>query len=338
MNRLTAGALLAVAAGSPAWRGATEPAPRAAPALRAVADIPLPGPAVRFGALSIDFGAGRLFIAHTGAGALVVVDVRSRRVVGSVAELPGVTGVRAVPALGRVYASVVQLHHVAVVDAATLRVTDRIGTVAAPGTIAYAPDQRKLYVSDESGGGELVIDAHTNRVMHTIPLDGEAGTTLFDPGSRSILVAVPTRNQVWVIDPLSDRVLGRFDLQGGARPRGMVIDAARRLAFVANEGDARVLIVDLRTMKVTGAVPVADGPDVLALDPGWGRLYVATESGTVSVFAEIGARLVHEGDVRMPYAHTLTVDPRTHLVYVPLQNIGGRPVLRVMAGDAPAGP
>ena len=338
MNRLTVGALLAAALAAPAWRDTPPKALGAAPVLRAVADVPLPGAAVRFDYQSLDLRSNRLWISHMSAGEIVVVNVRSRRVEGTIGGLPGVTGVWSVPALARVYASVSLLHHVAVIDAASMRVIDRIGTIGFPDGIAYAPDQQKVYVSDESGGGELVIDARTGRVVGTIPLDGEAGNTLFDPGSRCILVAVQTRNQVYVIDPASDRILGRFDLQGGARPHGMAIDASRRLAFVANESDAKLLIVDLKTMKVTGTVPVGDAPDVLAFDPGWRRLYVASESGTVSVFTVAGAGLVHEGDIRIPHAHTVAVDPRTHLVYLPLQDIGGRPVLRIMAGEPPAGP
>ena len=337
MHRWTIGALLALSLGSPAWGGATAGIPRTAPVLRAVADVLLPGPAVRFDGLSLDLRSDRLYLAHLGAGEIVVFNVRTRRVEGTVGGLPGVTGVWAVPALGRVYASVTGLHHVAVIDARTLRVTARIGTIGSPDGIAYAPDRQKLYVSDGSGGGELVIDAGAGRVVRTIPLDGEAGNPLFDPGSRCILVAVPARKQVWVIDPASDRVLGRFDLQGAARPHGMTIDAARRLGFVADQQAASVLIVDLRTMKVTGTVPVGEGPDALAFDPGWRRLYVASESGTVSVFTETGSGLAHEGDLRLPYAHAVAVDPRTHLVYLPLQDIGGRPVLRIMAGLPPAG-
>ena len=338
MRRFTVGALLAAALGAPAWRDTPPQAQGAAPVLRTVADVPLPGAAVRFDYQSFDLRSNRLYISHMSAGEIVVVNVKSRSVEGTIGGLPGVTGVWPVPALERVYASVSLLHHVAVIDAATMQVIDRIGTIGFPDGIAYAPDQQKVYVSDESGGGELVIDARNGRVVRTIPLDGEAGNTLFDPGSRCILVAVQTRNQVYVIDPASDRILGRFDLQGGARPHGMAIDAARRLAFVANESDAKLLIVDLKTMKVTGTVPVGDTPDVLAFDPGWRRLYVASESGTVSVFTEAGAGLVHEGDIRIPHAHTVAVDPRTHLVYLPLQDIGGRPVLRIMTGEPPAGP
>ena len=336
MNRLTMGALLAALLGAPAPPQASQ-APSRTPVLRAVADLPLPGAAVRFDYQSLDLRSDRLYIAHMSAGEIVVVNVKSRRVEATIRGLPGVTGVWAVPALGRVYASVSGLHHVAVIDAGTLKVTGRIGNIGFPDGIAYAPDQQKIYVSDASGGGELVIDARTGRVARTIPLDGEAGNTLYDPGSRCILVAVQTRHQVYVIDPASDRILGRFDLPGGARPHGMAIDAARRRAFVADERNAKVLNVDLRTMKVTGTVTVGDAPDVLAFDGGWRRLYVASEAGTVSVFTETGTGLVREGDLRLPHAHTVAVDPRSHLVYLPLQDIGGRPVLRIMAGVPPTG-
>jgi hypothetical protein len=31
-----------------------------------------------------------------------------------------------------------------------------------------------------------------------------------------------------------------------------------------------------------------------------------------------------------PHAHSVAVDPTTHLVYVPLEDVGGRPVLRIL--------
>ena len=52
--------------------------------------------------------------------------------------------------------------------------------------------------------------------------------------------------------------------------------------------------------------------------------YVASESGVVSVFSELGAGLTLDGEVTMPHAHTLAADSRTHLVFVPLQDLAGR--------------
>jgi len=81
--------------------------------------------------------------------------------------------------------------------------------------------------------------------------------------------------------------------------------------------------------------PSAGGPDVLAFDPGWRRLYVAAEAGPVTVFTEKGRALVLDGQVTLPHGHTVSVDPRTHLVYFPLQDVGGHPLLRVMSARKP---
>jgi YVTN family beta-propeller protein len=63
------------------------------PVLTVVADIPLPGPAVRFDYQSLDITSDRLYIAHMGAGEIVVLNVKTRQVVATIAGMPGVTGV-----------------------------------------------------------------------------------------------------------------------------------------------------------------------------------------------------------------------------------------------------
>jgi DNA-binding beta-propeller fold protein YncE len=89
--------------------------------------------------------------------------------------------------------------------------------------------------------------------------------------------------------------------------------------------------MDLQSMQVVATAPVGEGPDVLAFDPGLKLLYVAAESGHVTVLRENGKTLVSEATLFMPHAHSVCVDPETHLAYFPLQNIDGHPVLRVMA-------
>jgi YVTN family beta-propeller protein len=330
--RLAAALLVIMTLASGAAAQVTE---QGAAVLQRMADVPLPGPAVRFDYLSIDTTSNRLYISHMSAGSLVVFDMKSRSVVDTIGDLPRITGVWPVPALGKVYASVPGHHHVAVIDAGTLRVEARVGSIGFPDGIAYAPGVRKLYVSDESGGGELVIDAPTHRVVATIPLDGEAGNTVYDPGTGHILVAVQSRNELAAIDPRNDRVIARHRLAGASHPHGMSVDASGRLLFVANEHNATLLVVDLNTLRVTSHVSVGEEPDVLAFDPGWRRLYVASESGEVAVFTARGDSLVAEGRITMPHAHSVSVDPRTHLVYFPLQDVDGRPLLRIMAARHP---
>jgi DNA-binding beta-propeller fold protein YncE len=300
-----------------------------------VVDIPLPGPAVRFDYQTADTAANRLYISHMNAGELVVFDVKARKVISTVRDLPRVTGVWCVPALGKVYASVPGHMHVAVIDSKTLGIEARVGSIGFPDGIAYAPEVKKVYVSDESGGGELVIDGVSNRVVRKIELGGEAGNTLYDPGSGHILVAVQTASAVVEIDPKTDSVVARHDVPDSAHPHGMSLDDQNRLLFVANEGNATLQTVDLRTWKVVARQAVGDDPDVLSFDPGWHRLYVAAETGPVTVFTERDGKLVLDGQVTLPRAHTVSADPRTHLVYFPLQNVAGHPLLRIMAARHP---
>jgi DNA-binding beta-propeller fold protein YncE len=175
-----------------------------------------------------------------------------------------------------------------------------------------------------------VIDARTNAKRSTIDLGGEAGNTHYDSVSHCILVAVQTRNQLVAIDPADERIVARYDLPGSDHPHGFTIDEAGRLAFVTGEGNGKLQVVDLRTMKVVGTYGVGDDPDVLAWDAAWRRLYVAAESGVLSAFVVDGATLHPAGEVRLPHAHTVAVDPRTHRVYVPLESVDGVPVLRIL--------
>ncbi|PYO79005.1 MAG: hypothetical protein DMD63_05565 [Gemmatimonadetes bacterium] len=82
-------------------------------------------------------------------------------------------------------------------------------------------------------------------------------------------------------------------------------------------------------MRIIQNLKVPDDPDVLAWDPSWRRLYVAAESGALAAYVLDGNTLRPLGQIRAPHAHTVSVDPRTHLVYVPLENLNGRPVLRI---------
>lgn len=314
------------------WQAAAGPASGALwGPLRLVQDVPLPGPANRFDYQSVDSAAGRLYLSHMGAGRLVVFDLNASRVVGEVPGLERATGVWAVPVHHMVYVSAAGSHEVAAVDDRTLAVRARVGGIRFPDGIAYAPDEHKVFVSDEAGGADVVIDARTNTKRSTIDLGGEAGNTHYDSVSHCVLVAVQTRNQLVAIDPAGERVVARYDLSGARGPHGFTLDEAGRLAFVSCQGNAKLLVLDLRTMRVLSTHDVGDDPDVLAWDASWRRLYVASESGVVSTFVADGDTLRPIGEIRAPHAHSVAVDPRTHRVYLPLEDVGRHPVLRIMA-------
>jgi len=298
--------------------------------LRTLRDIPLSGGATRFDYQSFDPNTGRLYIAHLGDGVLTVFDANKETVVGDVKDLPRVHGVIAVPELHRIYASATGSNLLAVIDDATLQIVARVPAGDYPDGIAYASKVKKLYVSDLHGKTDTVIDANTNQRVTTIALGGGAGNTQYDSVSEHIFVTVHGQNQIAEIDPTKDEVVARYAITGCSEPHGLLIDSEHRIAFVACEDNAKLAVFDLEAKKMTAIHSVGADPDVLAFDRGLGRLYVSAESGIVSIFDEQDKNLVKVAQGFFAQnAHSVAVDQRTHRVYFPLQNVGGKPVLRI---------
>jgi DNA-binding beta-propeller fold protein YncE len=303
-------------------------------AMPGVGDLLLPGPPVRFEGVSLDTGTNRLFLAHADANQLVVVDVQNRVVVGTINDVQRPVGLIASPELERVYAGATGHGEIVVVAARSLDIVSRIPDAGYPVAVAYAPNPRRLYIANGRGSGVIVVDVFDNKVLTRIPLDGSVEGAAYDPVSACMLIAVGA--ELAVINPETDSVAMRIPLPGVVAAHAIAVDPTRHLAFVTSQANAQVAVVDLTAGRVTTTVTAGRGPDGVAVDPAWGRVYVGSETGTISVFTVLpDGTLAHDGDVIIPNAHTLTVDPRTHLLYVPRENVGGHPRLLVVAPAPP---
>lgn len=299
-------------------------------------DIPLGGKADRFDYESVDARRRRLFIAHLGSGIVTAFDLRTNRIVAQIPGVPGVHGVLAVPELGEVFATATDRNEVDVISERTFTIVARAPAGIYPDGMAYDPRNRTLFVSDEAGGTVTAIDTRTNRRIATVPMGGEVGNSQYDPVGNRVLVDVQTLDRIAAIDPRTDRITSWYSLPSACNDdHSLLLDVPDRLAFVACDGNAKLLLLNLRTMKVLSIHGTGDGPDVLAYDAGLRRLYVASESGIVAIFSLHGQTLRPIGRGYLAFeAHSVAVDPLTHRVYFPLQNVGGIGVLRVMAPTA----
>lgn len=298
--------------------------------LRVLTDVPLTGGTTRFDYQSLDSSSARLYIAHLGSDLMTVFDVSKQSVVADVKDLKRVHGVLAVPSLHRVYASATGTNELAVIDDQTLTIVARVPAGDYPDGIAYASKANKIYVSDLHGKTDTVIDAKTNQRVTTIALGGGAGNSQYDSVADRIFVAVEGREELAEIDPNTDQIVARYPLTGCKGSHGLLIDSEHRLAFAACEDNSKLIVFDLETKKATATLAVGADPDVLAFDPGLHRLYVSAESGVISIFDEKDRSLQKVGEgLFAPNAHSVAVDPSTHRVYFPLQNINGKPVLRI---------
>lgn len=300
-------------------------------ALVRIGDFPLPGRSTRFDYMSFDPRRSRLYIAHLGDSSIEVFDTNLNLAVGRVADVRDVHGTLVVPELGRVYATATGSDEVVVIDAQSLKTLARIRTGRYPDGLAYASDVHKLYVSDKLGKTVTVIDVRTNQRVASIPLGGEVGNTRYDPLSKRIYVNVQGTGELVEIDPLSDKIARRGRIAGANRNHGLLIEPDYALAFIANEGNNTLQVVDLDDMSLISTFQVGQGPDVLAYDAALGTLYVASESGMVTVF-RVGEEGVFKvgGDTVGDNAHTVAVEPATHKLYLPIAAPGKPPVLRVI--------
>src|ERR1700733_8823077 len=203
--------------------------------LKKVADVPMPGPAVRFDYQTFDPSSGRLYIAHMNADQLVVFDTSKRQVVANLDGFKRVHGVTLAPEIHRLYASVTGNHQVAVVDTESLKTLGTAGPINYPDGLAYAPKQNKVFVSDEHGGVDAVIDAGSNKLITNIPLGGGAGNSVYDSVSGHILVGVHGLNLLAFIDPATNQIINRILLAGIRNPHGISLDTLGRKLFIAGE-------------------------------------------------------------------------------------------------------
>ena len=295
-------------------------------------DIPLPGKPNRFDYEAIDPERRLLFIAHLGSGQVTVVNLDTDGVVANIHGVPRVHGVLAVPSLGETFASATGQNRIDVISENTFTIVASAPAGYYPDGMAYAPPEHEVFISDELGRTETVFDTATNRRVATFPMGGEVGNSQYDPATGLILADVQTRDQIVAIDPHTNRIVHRYTLPAACHnDHSLLLDAPARLGFVACDGNAKLLLLSLKAMKTLSIHRTGRNPDVLAFDPGLRRLYVASESGVIAVFHLDGDTLKLLGRAFLaPHAHSVAVDPRTHKVYFPLQDISGQGVLRVM--------
>lgn len=316
-----------------------------------VGDYPLGEATSRADYQSFDPTSATLYIAKMGSGKLLAFDAARNSLIAERDGFPKVTGVLAVPELHRIYASVpgaglvpsiivglgmAGLSNgraaVSVLDSKDLHEVARLPGGVFPDGLAYDPVNQRVFVSDELGAAMLVLDAKADRLIARIVTGGEVGNVRYDSVSKRIYAPLQSRGELVVVDPIGLGIVARFPLPGGRHPHGLAIAPGAAIGYVACDGDDRLLVVDLRSGAVVDQLSLGHDPDVLAIDPGLHRLYVASESGMLSSFDIADARDLRSlGDVFVgDRAHSVAVDPASHRLYFPLADVKGQMLLRVL--------
>lgn len=300
-----------------------------------VADVPLPGNPVRFDYQDFDAAKGNLVIAHMNDASVVIVRASDGSTVKVVPDVPVARGVVVADDVGRIFVTS-KPNHVVILDNATFAVTARVVTGSSPDGIGWDPKHKIVGVSDQAdGAASLIADAGTG-ARKQVKVGSETGNIVYDAGRGLFWITAeqPSPPDLLVaIDPLAAVAKTKIPLPGCSGAHGLRIHPDGKSALIACEGNSKLVRVDL----VADAHPLdvaatGEGPDVLAIDPGLGWLYVSAESGDLTVF-DIGKPGLTKIDAEHPgdASHSVAVDPSTHHVFFPLQKgPAGKPVLRIM--------
>ncbi|HEV2298802.1 MAG TPA: hypothetical protein VGR72_09825 [Candidatus Acidoferrales bacterium] len=301
--------------------------------LKQIAVIELPGPrGAHFDHLSMDYEDHYLLSAHTEPGILYVIDVRANKLVAAIHGLPGITAPIFVPGLKKIYTCDWGENKVAVISLKDMKVIKRLPTGEKPNGGAYAEPFGKIYISDTLGKQLSVIDVRTDSVVKTLKFRGETGMAQYDPVDRKVYVNLRSTDKIAEIDPASDAVLAQYPVGRCDFNHGLAIDPASRRAFLLCVGNNLFTVFALDEHRPIAYIPLPEGADDVAFDPGLRRIYVTCESGAISVIQEDDAnhfRKLEDFPVE-PGVHTLAVDIATHRLYAPEAEENGRPVSRVL--------
>ena len=166
-----------------------------------------------------------------------------------------------------------------------------------------------VYVSNERSGDVTVIDGSTDAVVATFPVgkrprgihptsDGKrifvalSGSPRMAPGvDTERAPADKAADGLGVIDPVARKLTDRW--HAGSDPEEFAISKDGKSAFVANEDDASVLMIDLGSGQPRGKVKVSEEPEGMGVNPANGEVYVTCEEkGEVFVIAPEQQRVV----------------------------------------------
>jgi DNA-binding beta-propeller fold protein YncE len=274
--------------------------------------------------LTMDPDARRLYVAHSTM--VQVLDVDTGKVVGEVANTPGVHGVALVPELGRGFTSNGRDSSVTVFDLHTLALVSRIHlTEGAPDAIVYDPASKRVFTLNHASGTATAIEAATGSVLGTVAVGGTLEFAVAD-GRGTVFVNVEDSSSVAAIDTKSLQVKSRWPLAPGQNPTGLAMDVEHHRLF-AGCHNQQMVVVDADSGRVVATLPIGGGTDGTAFDPATSLAFSSNGEGTLTVIHEDSPAIfaVRGSVATQQGARTLAVDPKTHRVYLATAEFGPVP-------------
>jgi len=266
--------------------------------------------------LIVDSAAHRVYVSH--ATKIVVADTQTGKIVGEIPDLPGVHGMAIAPELGRGFTSNGRANTSTIVDLKTFQPLGRVATGANPDSIRYVPSRKEVWTFNHTGKSVTVFGAQDGKTLATIMLSGELEEAVEDPAANRMFVNIEDKGAIGVIDTVKHALVAEWPIADCEGPTGMAFDPKNHLILSAC--DEKMAVVDSASGKVVTSFPIAADVDGNGFDPATGYAFASSRTGVLTIAHEDspGKFTVVQTLKTAPSGRTMTLDPATHNVYVPV--------------------
>ncbi len=248
---------------------------------------------------------------------VVVLDLDSEKVVGEIAETPGVHGIAFAPELNRGFTSNGGDSSVTVFDTRTLKTLGKVKANGRPDIIYYEPTTRRVFTFNHGTNDATAIDAAGMKAVGGLALGGVPELAVSDDKGH-VFVNIEDTSEIVEFDAQSLQILRRFSLAPGAEPTGLAFDPKARRLF-STCANNKLVVADADSGKVVQTLEIGPGPDGCVFDAGSGLIFSSNGGdGTLTIAREksAGQYEVVKNIKTQASAKTLAMDPKTRRIYL----------------------
>jgi len=265
------------------------------------------------------FGVGRrMYVAHTGADRIDVLDCETRSYVYALpVELSGVAGVLVDEEQDLLFSSDRGAAKVSIFRCSDEQLLGQVEVGPHPNGLAYDPGRRRLYgfnLGEPLGENctASAVELDSMRVLAELPLPGRPRWAVYDSERDVVYANIQRPAQIVVIDCERAAIVRTIDVPSDG-PHGLWLDSGR--LFCAADGGALV-VLDRDSGEVVRSLTLPGVPDVVMHDPQLRRLYVAI--GDPGVVCSFDSALLEQLETveTEEGAHTSAWDPVDRCLYV----------------------
>ena len=293
-----------------------------------------------FDYISIDSSARRLYVSH--GTQVEVLDADNGKIIGTIADTPGVHGAAIAAAFKHGFTSNGREHKVSMFDTTTLQLIKKIDVGRGPDGIYYDERTKRVFTNNHGSHDITAIDASSGDVVGTVPVKGDGEQAIIGKDGL-IYVNSEDTNEVVVFDPKSLEVKNRFPIGVAKRPTGLAYDARTNRLFIGCGNEPKMVVMDAANGKVINSFPIGTGVDYAGFDPDTHLIFFSCGDGTLSIYREKSADVYEDaGAVKTQRsARTMAFDPKTKKIFLPAAEYtegppaqpGGRPTRTMTPGS-----